>query len=73
MIWAVWGQVVLQVQLLAVLDAAIQLDWLWSFKGVMMKALQREDESVWDGVDAEPLVSHLVPAATMERHVGLCL
>ena len=48
MIWAVWGQVVLQVQLLAVLDAAIQLDWLWSFKGVMMKALQREDESVWD-------------------------
>ncbi len=38
-----------------------------------MKALQRKDEGVGDCIDAEPLVGHLVPAATMERHVGLCL
>jgi len=73
MVWAVLGQVVLQVQLLAILDAAVQLPWLWTFRGVMMKALQREDEGVGDCVDAESLVSHLFPATKMERHVGLCL
>jgi len=71
MVWAVLGQVVLQVQLLAIDDAAVQLPWLWTFRGVMMKTLQCEDEGVGDGVNAEALVSHLLPAATMERHVGL--
>lgn len=73
MVWTVWGQVVLHVQPLAILDAAVQLPWLWTLRGVMMKARQSEDERIWDGVDAEPLVSHLLPAATMERHIGLCL
>lgn len=73
MVWTVWGQVVLHVQPLAILDAAVQLPWLWTLRGVMMKARQSEDERIWDGVGAEPLVSHLLPAATMERHIGLCL
>ena len=73
MVWAVWGQEVLHIELLAILDAAVQLDWLWTHTWVLIKALQREDQGVGDGVDAEPLVSHLLPAATMGRQVGLCL
>ncbi len=57
MVWAVLGQVVLQVQLLAIDDAAVQLPWLWTFRGVMMKTLQCEDEGVGDGVNAEALES----------------
>ena len=73
MVWAVWSQEVLQIQLLAILDSAVEFDWLHAHKRVLIKPFQRKDQGVGDGVDAEPLVGHLLPAATMERYVGLCL
>ena len=69
MVWAVLGQEALQVQLLAILDLAVQLDWL-CVDCVCVEMLQHEDEGVGDGVDAEFFVGHLLPAATMERHVA---
>jgi len=39
MIWATWSQEVLQIQLLAILDAAVELDWLRTHKGVLVKTL----------------------------------
>ena len=73
MFWAVWSQEVLQIQLLAILDLTIDFDCLHALTGVLAEPFQGEDERIGDGVDAEPLVSHLLPAATMERHIGLCL
>ena len=70
--WAVWSQELLQIQLLAILDSTTDFDCLHALTGVLTEPFQRQDEGVWDGVDAQPLVGHLVPA-TMERHVGLCL